>query len=359
MNEHNSHIAAQPAHYGRVIGWGMYAPERVITNDELAQRLDTSDEWIQQRTGIRERRVAAADETTSTLAVNAARRALDRAALAPADLDLIVIATSTPDHFAPAVSSIVQDQLGAVDTPAFVLTNGCTGFVYGLVTAQQFIASGAYRTVLVVGVELLSRFMNWDDRSTAVLFGDGAGAFILRATDEPCGVRGFVLGSDGSQHEQLILPAGGSADPFSAEVLSEGRHYLRMNGREVFKFATRVIGPASREALEHSGLALGDIDWIVPHQANQRIIEAAARQMNVPLDRFLINIDRYANTSAASIPLALAEALDDGRVATDDRVLLVAFGAGLTWGAVVLELAPQTAFPSAAPAKALALDGFA
>ena len=230
-----------------------------------------------------------------------------KADLQPTDLDLIIVATSSPDYFTPPVSSQVQAALGATNVPAFVVVTGCTGFVYSLVVAQQFIATGAYRSILIVGVELLSRFVDWTDRSMCVLFGDAAGAVVVQATDRRCGVLGFLLGSDGTNGQHIIMPSGGSARPFSADVLAEGSHYLRMNGREVFKFATRVIGPACDQALHNAGLTMNDVDWIIPHQANLRIIQAAAREMQLPMERFVVNIDRYANTSAASIPLALAE----------------------------------------------------
>lgn len=351
-------IFAQPPNrplYGRVAGWGMYVPEQVVTNHDLSQRLDTSDEWIVQRSGIRERRLAAPHETTSTMCVAAARKALDRAGLTPRDLDLILIATSTPDYHTPPVSSLVQAALGEHGTPAMVIVTGCTGFVYAYSVANQFIQTGACKNILVVGAELLSRFVNWEDRSTCVLFGDAAGAVIIQATHEPCGMGGSVLGSDGTLGEHIIMRAGGSKKPFGAEALADGDFYLEMNGREVFKFATRVVGRACNQVLQQAGLSIEDVDWIIPHQANLRIIEAASRDMNVPLERFIINIDRYANTSAASIPLALAEAVDRGTIKLDDKLLLVAFGAGLTWGATLMQMAPDgtpTPPPLALPAKA-------
>jgi 3-oxoacyl-[acyl-carrier-protein] synthase-3 len=225
--------------------------------------------------------------------------------------------------------------------PAFVLGTGCTGFVYALATAYQFIETGAYQNILVIGVELLSRFVDWTDRATCVLFGDAAGAVVVQATDEPCGLRGFNLGSDGSKGEAIIMPDGGSAKPFTLETLETKGQFFRMNGRQVFRFATRVVGPACQQALDMAGMAMEDVDWIIPHQANLRIIQAAARDMKIPMDRFIVNIDRYANTSAASIPLALVEALESGRVKPDDTLLLVAFGAGLTWGSSVLQMQPS------------------
>lgn len=324
--------------YGRLTGWGHYAPAKILTNAELSQMVDTSDEWIVQRSGIRERRIAADGETTSSMAVNAGAAALRQAGLAATDLDLIIVATSTPDYHTPPVSSLVQHALGAPGVPAFVVETGCTGFVYALTVAYQFIQSGAYRTVLVIGVELLSRFVNWQDRATCVLFGDAAGAVVVQATDQPCGLRGFELGSDGSQAATIMMPGGGSAQPFSQTVLDEHAHYIQMNGPEVFKFATRIIGASCRRVLQHAGLTLETIDWIIPHQANLRILQAAAQQMAIPLDRFVINIARYGNTSAASIPLALSEAIHSGQIQPGQRLLLTAFGAGLTWATAILDL---------------------
>ena len=334
--------------YGKVTGWGSYVPEKVLTNFDLEQMLDTSDEWIIQRTGIRERRIASERETTSTMATEASRAALAKANLAADELDLIIVATSTPDFLTPPVSSQVQHALGATDVPAFVLTTGCTGFVYALSTAYQFIGTGAYRNILVIGVELLSRFVDWEDRSMCVLFGDAAGAVVVQATGEPCGMSGFVLGSDGSEPEVLKIRDGGSAHPFSQETLENGGRYVQMNGREVFKFATRVVGPACQQTLDQAGLIMDDVDWIIPHQANLRIIQAAARNMKVPIERFVVNIDRYANTSAASIPLALSENLNNGRIKPDDTLLFVSFGAGLTWGALCLQPQPTMLVTSVA-----------
>ena len=327
--------------FGRITGWGFYAPEKVVSNYDLEEHLDTSDEWIVQRSGIRERRVAAPNETTATLAVNASRAALDRAGIAGCDLDLIIVATSSPDYLTPPVSSQVQYDLCAENVPAFVLETGCTGFIYSLATAYQFIETGAYENILVIGVEIISRHLNWRDRSTAVLFGDAAGAVVIQATDEPCGLKGFALGSDGSQYQQIIIPAGGTAEPVDEASLAGGRHYIQMNGREVFRFASRVIGKACREAAVNAGMTMDDVDWIIPHQANLRIIEAASRDMNVPLERFVVNIEKYGNTSAASIPVALSEYLDDGRIQPDDTLMLVSFGAGLTWGAAIVQMAPD------------------
>lgn len=327
--------------HGHVIGWGAYVPERVVSNFDLEQTLDTSNEWIVQRTGIHTRRIAAKDETTATMATNAGREALSKARVEASDLDLIIVATSTPDHLTPPVSSQVQHMLGARDVPAFVLVTGCTGFIYALATAQQFIESGSCETVLVIGVELLSRHIDWNDRATCVLFGDAAGAVVLQSAVEPGGVLAFDLGSDGSGAKHIVAPAAGTAEPVNERTFSEGRQFIRMNGREVFKFATKVIGQSSQRVLDEAGLGLDEIDWIIPHQANLRIIQSAARGMKVPLERFFVNINKYANTSAASIPLAMTEGLNDGSIKDDDTLLLVSFGAGLTWAASVLQLTPS------------------
>lgn len=328
--------------YGQIVGWGAYTPSRVLTNFDLEKILDTSDEWIVKRSGIRERRIAADDETTATLAVNAGQMALEQADISASDLDLIIVATSSPDYLTPPVSSQVQHMLGATDAPAFVLETGCTGFIYSLATAYQFIAAGTYQTILVIGVEVISRHVNWEDRSTAVLFGDAAGAVVIQASDEPCGLKGFVLGSNGSQMHQIIIPAGGTVEPANEDALANGRQFVHMNGREVFKFASRVVGKVCQQAVDKAGMTMSDVDWIIPHQANLRIIQAAAREMKLPMDKFVVNIDKYGNTSAASIPLALTESIEEGRIKLDDKLLMVSFGAGLTWGAMVLQMAPTS-----------------
>ena len=325
--------------YGNIIGWGKYAPPRVITNADLEKTLDTSDEWIVTRTGIRERHIVKEGESTSQMSIAAARDALGMAGVRPKDLDLIIVATSTPDYLTPPVSSQVQHGLGAKNVGAFTLVNGCTGFVYALATAQQFISSGACETVLVVGAELISRFVDWNERETCVLFGDGAGAVVVQATDVPSGVLSFVLGSDGSGGEHLILPGGGATNPPSHENLDAGLHSVKMNGREVFKFATRVLGRALRQAIQHAGLETEDIDLFIPHQANIRIIETAARFANLPPEKVFINIHKYGNTSAASIPIALCEAFEEGRARIGDTLAFVSFGAGLTWASAIVKVA--------------------
>jgi len=329
--------------YGNIVGWGKYVPERVLTNADLEQMVDTSDEWIVSRTGIRERHIVAPGENTSDMAVAAAREALVMAGIHPRDLGLIIVATSSPDYLTPPVSSQVQHALGARDVGAFTLVNGCTGFVYGLATAQHFIAAGACDHVLVIGVELLSRFVDWTDRSTCVLFGDGAGAVVLEVSDTPAGVLSSVLGSDGSGAEHLILPGGGVAHPPTHESLDAGLHTLSMNGPQVFRFATRILGKALRQAIQGANLTTEDIDLFIPHQANVRIIESAASYVGIPQEKVFVNIDRYGNTSAASIPIALCEAFEQGRAKVGDTLALVAFGAGLTWASAVVKVAPRVA----------------
>ncbi|HEX6988411.1 MAG TPA: beta-ketoacyl-ACP synthase III [Bacillota bacterium] len=322
--------------HAAITGVGSCVPDRVITNADLERMVETSDEWIRTRTGIRERRVAAEDQATSDLAVEAARRALSEAGLDAADLDLIIVATVTPDMPFPATACIVQDRLNARRAAALDLETACSGFVYGLATGAQFVESGLYRNVLVIGAETLSKIVDWTDRRTCVLLGDGAGAVVLQPAKEPDqGLLGFHLGADGGGADLLKQPAGGSRLPASEETVRQRLHFVHMNGREVFKFAVKVMGEAAQAALDSCGLSLADVDYYIPHQANLRIIESSARRFGLPMDRVFVNIDRYGNTSSASIPVALDEALEQGRIAPGDLVLLVAFGGGLTWGAAV------------------------
>jgi 3-oxoacyl-[acyl-carrier-protein] synthase-3 len=327
--------------YGRITGWGKSLPQRILTNHDLEQMVDTSDEWIVTRTGIRERRIAGPGETTATMSVEACHEALELAGVGPEEVDLIIVATSTPDYFCPPVSSMVQDQLGATRAGAFTLVAGCTGFVYGLVTASQFIEAGLYEKVLVAGVETLSPAVDWTDRTTCVLFGDGGAAVLVEASESPTGILSCELGSDGSDWDALIAPGYGTAKPFSEEVLRNREHYLRMDGRRVFKFATRKMAESVTNVVRASGLTWDDVDLVIPHQANARIIELAARRLGVGLEKVMINVDRYGNTSAASIPLALCDALEEGRLKSGDHVVLVGFGAGLTWAAAVLHWQPE------------------
>lgn len=324
--------------YGNIVGWGKFIPQRTITNSDLEKYLDTSNEWIYSRTGILERHIVNDDEQTSQMATDAAREALEMSGLRPNDLELIIVATSSPDYLTPPISSQVQHALGAKKVAAFTLVTGCTGFIYALATAQQFIAAGNYSRILVIGAELISRWIDYSDRSTCILFGDGAGAVILEATEKPSGVLSYVLGSDGSKADRLILPGGGSKFPPSHDMLDEKLHYLKMNGREVFRFATRILGSALKEAIRDAGLKPDDIDLFIPHQANKRIIDSAAHQARLPQEKVFLNIEKYGNTSAASIPIALCEALETGRARVGDTLAFVAFGAGLTWAAAVVKL---------------------
>ena len=338
--------------YASLVGWGHYAPERVVTNDDLAQIVDTSDEWIRTRSGIERRHFVNEDQATSDLSIEAGRRALAKAGVAPEDVDLVIVATSSPDYLTPPVSSQVQDGLGCVNAGAFAMMVGCTGFVYGLVTADQFIQTGAYETILVVGAEVISKNLDMEDRTTCVLFGDGAGAVVLQATDRPCGVRSFELGSDGSQAEALIAPCPGTRNPISQYAIDNRTHYLRMDGRAVFKFATRTMGESLQRVMEKAGVGVDDIDLFIPHQANARIIEYAMKQFGLPREKVVINVQDYGNTSAATIPIALSEALEAGRAAPGDTLAMVGFGAGLTWAACLFDLGPMALEPSAEDADA-------
>jgi 3-oxoacyl-[acyl-carrier-protein] synthase-3 len=319
-----------------IVGWGMAVPERVLGNGDLAAMVDTSDEWIRQRTGILERHIVSDGETTFTLSLKAARAALEVGDRDPAHLDLIVVATVTPDHAFPATACLLQDALGAEKAAAFDLSAGCSGFVYGLALAADLIAVGSYERALVIGAETLSRITDWNDRGTCVLFGDGAGAVLLEANGARGGVLSSVLGSDGSGGDLLRLPAGGSARPASAETVARGQHYLEMRGRQVFRFATRIMPEATREVLERAGLNVEDVSLFLPHQANDRILQAAAKGLGVPETRMFSNVARYGNTSSASIPIALCEAVEQGLIRRDDVVVCVGFGAGLTWAAAAI-----------------------
>ncbi len=323
--------------YARITGWGMSVPEKVLTNADLSNMVDTTDEWIRSVTGIKERRIASSEETTASLATEAALQALEVAQLHPDEIDLIVVSTSSPDYLFPATACLVQDRLGAMHAGAFDLMAACTGFIFALNLASQAIRSGSIKSAVVIGAETFSRLVNWKDRNTCILFGDGAGAFVLQASQEPAGVLSAVMRSDGSGSDLLSLPAGGSRNPASLASVSNGQHYIHMNGREVFRFASRVMVQATHEAVTAAHLTLDDIQLIIPHQANQRIIESAVRGLDVPLERCMINLDRYGNTGAASIPIAACEAVQQSRLKPGDKVVLVGFGAGLTWGAAVVE----------------------
>ena len=323
--------------YAHVTGWGMAVPEKVLTNSDLANLVDTSNEWIVERTGIRERHIADDHETTASLATDAAIKALEMANLDPSDVDLIIVSTSSPEHIFPATACLVQDRIGASKAGAFDLSAACTGFIFALNMAAQAIRTGEMENILVIGAETLSRLVNWKDRNTCILFGDGAGAFVLQPSDIEGGVLSAVMRSDGSGGDLLSLPAGGSRFPTSTATIADGLHYIHMSGREVFRFATRVMAQATQEAVQKANLQMDDVKLIIPHQANQRIIEAAARQLEISMERVQVNVASYGNTSTASIPIATCEAITAGRLQAGDRVVFVGFGAGLTWGAAVVQ----------------------
>lgn len=323
--------------YAHITGWGMSVPKKVLTNDDISKMVDTNDQWIRERTGIRERRIVLDGQPTSYLGTKAALAALKVANLAPDELDLIICATSTPDYMFPSTASIIQDKLGASKAGAFDLLAACTGFVYALNMGAQMIRSGAMKNVLVIGAETFSRYLNWSDRSTCILFGDGAGAFVLQASNVPGGITQAVLRSDGSGADLLSIPGGGSMHPTSELTVHAGMHYIQMNGNEVFRFASRVMVQATQEVTKASGWRIEDLSLIVPHQANSRIIDSAARSLKLPIEKFMINLDRYGNTSAASIPIATVEAVQAGRLKPGDKTVFVGFGGGLTWGAVAAE----------------------
>ncbi|NHN28420.1 beta-ketoacyl-ACP synthase III [Paenibacillus agricola] len=319
-----------------IIGTGKYVPDRVLTNRELEQMVETNDEWIVSRTGIRERRIVSPEQASSDLAYAASLKALEMAGIGPEQLDLIVVATITPDMAFPSTACILQDKLGAKKAAAFDLSAACSGFIYGLANASNFIAMGTYKYALVVGTECLSKITDYTDRNTCILFGDGSGAVVLGVVPEGRGFKSFELGADGSGGELLKVAGGGSRCPASPQSLETKQHFIYMAGSEVFKFAVRIMGNAAEEALRKAGMTRKDIDLLIPHQANIRIIQSALNRLELSEDKCVINLDKYGNVSAASIPIALAEAVEAGRLQEGDRLVMVGFGGGLTWGASVL-----------------------
>jgi 3-oxoacyl-[acyl-carrier-protein] synthase-3 len=319
-----------------ITGMGAYAPERVLTNRDLEQMVETSDEWIIERTGIRERRIAADEEALSDLCLPAARDALEQAGVDPKTLDLIIVATVTPDMLFPATSAMLADQLGAPDAAAYDLSAGCTGFMYAVAQAHGMLAGGLVSRALVVGGDVLSRLMDWSDRRTCIVFGDGAGAVVMERVSSG-GFLGFELGADGSGGPQLYIPAGGSRAPATAETVAQKQHFVQMNGREVFKFATRILVTSAEQVLAACGRSVEEVDVYVPHQANLRIIDHAAAKLGIPSERTVVNVDRYGNTSSGSIPLALVDAAADGLLGPGKLVLMTGMGAGLTWGSGLIE----------------------
>ena len=319
-----------------IAGVGVCVPDRILTNEEMAGILNVSAEWIETMSGIQQRHIAEPGQSASDLGVVAAQRALDQAGIAAEELDLIVVATVTPDMQFPSTACLIGQKLGLPGVPAFDLTAVCSGFVYALTVASQFIHSGFYRTVLVVGCEVVSSVTNWADRDTSLLIGDGAGAAVLRQVPAGYGILAATLGADGSGGQYMMVPAGGSREPATPEVLEQKRNKMKMNGTEVFRFAMKKLPEATEQALALAGLTTQDLKLIIPHQANRRIIESAARWMDLPLDKFMINLERYGNTSSATIPIALHEALETGRIKPGDLIALTGFGGGLTWGSLIM-----------------------
>jgi 3-oxoacyl-[acyl-carrier-protein] synthase-3 len=336
-----------PVRTAHVTGWGRYAPRSILSNADLEGMVDTSDEWIRTRTGIRERRVAAAHETTASMGAVAGLRAIRTAGIDPDDIDLILLATLTPDYWMPSTAALVKEAIGNTGAAAMDVAAACSGFVYAYANAHAYVTSGLARHVLVIGAELLTRFLDYTDRSTCILFGDGAGAVVVSASEQPGGGLGIELTTEPQGAYMIWLPAGGAKSPPSVETIARGEHFIRMEGKETYRFATRTLASTALESIRRSGLEPDDIDLFIPHQANIRIIEAVAKGLGLPMDKFFVNLDRYGNTSAASVPIALAEAVNEGRVQVGDHVCLVAFGAGFTSGAVTLE---WTADPAAGAA---------
>jgi 3-oxoacyl-[acyl-carrier-protein] synthase III len=335
--------------YAHVTGWGRYAPAQVLTNADLERMVDTNDEWIRTRTGIRERRVAAAHETTASMGAVAGLRAIRTAGIDPDDIDLILLATLTPDYWMPSTAALVKEAIGNTRAAAMDIAAACSGFVYAFATAQAYITSGLARHVLVIGAELLTRFLDYTDRSTCILFGDGAGAVVLSGSDEKGGGLAVEMTTEPQGAYMIWLPAGGAKSPPSAATIARGEHYIRMEGNQTYRFATKTMATTALESIRRSGLQPSDIDLFIPHQANVRIVEAVAKGLDLPMDRMYVNLDRYGNTSAASVPIAMAEAVNEGRVQVGDNIVLVAFGAGFTSGAVTIQW-------TADPARGIAGD---
>jgi 3-oxoacyl-[acyl-carrier-protein] synthase III len=322
-----------------ISGLGSCLPDKILSNADLEKIVDTNDEWIETRTGIRERRIVDEDTALSDICVVAAQRALEDAGVHAEDIDLILVATITPDFVFPSTACILQDKLGAKKAAALDIEAGCSGFLYGLAVGSQFIATGMYNKVLVIGGETLSKILDMTDRGTCILFGDGAGAAVLSPVEDGNGFLSFVLGAQGQGGENLCMPAGGSRNPTSEETVKDRQHFIKMSGNEVFKFAVRIMGEAAVQSLEKAGLSTKDVDVLIPHQANIRIIDAAMKRLDLDRDKVIVNLDKYGNMSAASIPVALDEAVKEGRIKNGDTIVMVGFGAGLTWGACAMKWA--------------------
>jgi len=321
-----------------IIGTGAYLPEKILTNADLEKMVDTNDEWIVTRTGIKERRIARDDEPTSEMAVAASKQALESAGVAGKDVDLIIVATITPDMPFPSTACMVQNAVGAQSAFCFDIEAACSGFLYAMEVGRGMLMSGLYETALVIGAEKMSSVTDWEDRGTCVLFGDGAGAVVLKRSEKSARILATTVGSDGSLGDLLMIPAGGSRTPASHDSVDQRLHYMKMAGNNVFKHAVRNMCNAGNGALEKAGMTTDDVDWVVPHQANMRIITAISSRVGIPMDQFVVNLDRLGNTTAATVPLALDEAVRDGRIKSGDKILIIVFGGGFTWGATVIEM---------------------
>lgn len=320
----------------RITGMGSYQPKKVLSNQDLEKMVDTTDDWISSRTGMKERRIAAPDEASSDMGIEAAKKALKASGIDPAEIDLVLVATSTPDHLMPSTAAIIQASVGAENAAAFDLLAACTGFLYGLSTAKAYIESGMYRNVLLVASEKMSSFIDYQDRSTCVLFGDGASAAVISAEGDGFALESVCLGADGSLAEMLIIPGGGSRIPLNEKALNERQQYFKMSGKEVFRHAVRKMSAAAKESLALAGLEENQISWLVPHQANKRIIDALSKRFQIPLDKIGKTVHKYGNTSAASVAMTLEELVTENPIQDGEHLLLVAFGSGLTWGASVI-----------------------
>lgn len=324
-----------------ILGLGSYVPEKILTNADIEKLVDTNDEWITERTGIKERRICAPEQATSDLSLIAAQRALEDANVSAEELDMIIVATISADSNTPSTACVLQNKLGAVNAAAFDLSAACSGFVYGSAIASQFIETGVYKKVLVVGAETLSKFVNWKDRNTCIIFADGAGAAVYGVVDDGYGMLSFDLGADGSGAETIEIPGGGSRHPADQETIDNHMHCLHMNGKETFRFAVKAMGSTVMKSLERAGLSKEDIDYFIPHQANIRIIQSAAKRLHLPMEKVFVNIEKYGNTSAASIPIALAEAEREGKLKKGEIIALSGFGAGLTWASCIMKWAKE------------------
>lgn len=324
-----------------ILGLGYYVPEKILTNADIEKLVDTNDEWITERTGIKERRICAPEQATSDLALIAAQRALKDANVSAEELDMIIVATISADNNTPSTACILQEKMGAVNAAAFDLSAACSGFVYGSAIASQFIETGVYKKVLVVGAETLSKFVNWEDRNTCIIFADGAGAAVFGVVEDGYGVLSFDLGADGSGAETIEIPGGGSRHPVDQESIDNHMHYLHMNGKETFRFAVKIMGSTVIKSLERAGLTKEDIDYLIPHQANIRIIQSAAKRLHLPMEKVFVNVEKYGNTSAASIPIAMAEAEQQGKLKKGEIIALSGFGAGLTWASCIMKWAKE------------------